>query len=105
MIYANLGRDGIVHFDPEPAHGGALEVAGHENEELLRDAVSRVSRLAYDGKTWIAAAVRDAGDDEEKALRGALDYRRRLRQAIADEEAEVLEGKLDELRKVREGTG
>lgn len=92
MIYANVDRAGIVRFDRESGFDNTLECGRHESEELLRNAVSRVSRLAYDNETWIAAAVRDAGEDDDAALRGALDYRRRLRQAISDEEEELLEG-------------
>lgn len=88
MIYANVDRSGIVRFDRESGLDNTLECGRHESERLLRDAVSRVSRLAYDGKTWIAAAVRDAGEDGDAAVTGVLDYRRRLRQAIADVEAE-----------------
>ena len=90
MIYANVDRAGIVRFEPESGLGETLECGRHESEKLLRDAVSRVSRLAYDGETWIAAAVRDAGEDEDKALRAALAYRRLLRRAVADVDAEWL---------------
>lgn len=90
MIYANVDRAGIVRFEPESGMGDTLVCGRHESERLLKDAVSRVSRLAYDGKTWIAAAVRDAGEDDDKALRGTLEYRRRLRQAITDVDAEWL---------------
>lgn len=88
MIYANVDRAGTVRFEPESGMGDTLECGRHEKERLLRDAVSRISRLAYDGETWIAAAVRDADEDDDKALRGLLEYRRRLRQVIADVEQE-----------------
>lgn len=87
MIYANLGQDGIVRFDPESGLGDTLECGRHESEELLRLAVSRASRLADDGKTWFDGAMRDAGEDSDKAVRAALAYRRLLRQVIAEVEA------------------
>lgn len=82
MIYANVDRAGVVRFEPESGMGETLECGRHESAEIIEAAVSGISRLGYDGKTWIASAVRDAGEDSDKALRGALDYRRRLRRAL-----------------------
>lgn len=79
MIYANVGRDGIIVFEPhaDPTLG-RLPVGHATNKDAKRfkDVVSVNARHAYDGVTLLVPGVPEARDDDE-AL-DALQYFRRL---------------------------
>ena len=72
--------DGIIGIGRKTPEG-AIEI-DRGRRKVLEEAVAAVSRLAYDGKTWIAPEVRDAvltGGDTIEALRK---YQERLQRAI-----------------------
>ncbi len=91
MFYVNVDRDGDINFDSIAGLRGTLMCGMHEDIEILRAAVSAISRKTYDGESWICSGVRDAGDNDNNAYRAAVEYRNRLKQSIQDAEQDVTE--------------
>lgn len=79
MIYANVGRDGVIVFEPHADPSlGRLPVGHASNKDAKRfkEIVSVNARHGYDGVTLLVPRVPEA-ETEDQAL-DALQYFRRL---------------------------
>ena len=83
MIYLNVDRAGTISLDAKPLPFGTVIACVDSDRDRLMEAVSAISRLAYDGETWIASAVRDAETDDA-AIKGLVSYRGRLTRAFGE---------------------
>lgn len=78
MIYANVGPDGVIVFEPHADLGLARLPVGHANNrdaKKFKDIVSVNARHAYDGVTLLVPGMPEAADQNE-ALDKLLWFRR-----------------------------
>lgn len=85
MIYANVGRDGVIVFEPHADPSlGRLPIGHATNKDTKRfkDIVSVNARHAYDGVTLLVPGVPEARSDNE-ALDNLLYFRRVIEMRMA----------------------
>lgn len=78
MIYANVGRDGVIVFEPHADPSlGRLPVGHATNRDAkrFRDVVSVNARRGYDGVTLLVPGIPEARNNGE-ALNALLRFRR-----------------------------
>lgn len=79
MIYANVGRDGVIVFEPHADPSlGRLPVghASSKDAKRFKEIVSVNARHAYDGVTLLVPRVPEARSSDEALA--ALQYFRRV---------------------------
>lgn len=78
MIYANVGRDGVIVLEPHADPSlGRLPVGSANNRDAKRfkEIVSVNARHAYDGVTLLVPGIPEARNDDE-AMDALLRFRR-----------------------------
>lgn len=87
MIYANVGRDGVIVFEPHADPSLARLPVGHatnKDAKRFKDVVSVNARHAYDGVTLLVPGIPEACNDE-KAMDALLYFRRLIEMRMAGE--------------------
>lgn len=87
MIYANVGPDGVIVFEPHADPSlGRLPVGHATNKDAKRfkDIISVNARHAYDGVTLLVPRMPEARDQNE-ALDALLYFRRLIEMRMAGE--------------------
>lgn len=80
VIYANVGRDGVIVFEPYPdRHLGRLPVGSASKDDAKRflDVVSGLARHAYDGVTLLVPGVPEA-ETQAEGIDALIQFRSRI---------------------------
>lgn len=87
MIYANVGPDGVIVFEPHADPTLDRLPVGHatnRDAKKFKDIVSVNARHAYDGVTLLVPGVPEASD-QNKGLDALLRFRRLIEMRMAGE--------------------